>query len=755
MAKNNEAKIKFTAETAEFNDNIKKADKAMGTLRAELNLNETQMKATGKTVEGLEKKHSILQEQLTQSRSKTEALSGKIEVATRLFGANSIEVQSLQEKLLRARAAEERAAQAVNKCSQELEEQRAAAREAESATRKLTDTIESQQTEVDALKKDYTEAVLQYGKNSKEAKALGKQLKSLSGELSDSKGKMNEASRAADKLDKSLDDAGDSARNSEDGFTVMKGAVSNLVSSAIEWGVGKLSEFVGYLKELPEATRELRQDFATLETSFESAGLSTEQATQTWKDLYRVFGEEDRAVEAANLIAKMSKNQEDLNEWVTITQGVWGTYQDSLPVEGLAEAANETSKTGQVTGVLADALNWSSEAASMFSKYMGEDVTTAEDAFNEALKECSTEQERQQLITDTLTKLYGDAAKTYEDAAGAQLAEKDAAAEATLAQANLATAVAPATTAWSGLKTQLLTGVTPAIEKVCGWLSQAFTWLQEHPAAMNAVITVVGIFGGILTGLAVALTVATVAQWAMNSAVLANPITWIVVGIVAAVAALIAIGVALYKNWDTIKEKCSAVWNNVKNAFSNAKTAVVNKVTELKNGVVNKFNQIRDGIMKPINKARDAVKNAIDKIKGFFSGLKLKLPKIKLPHFKLKGEFSLSKMTVPKLAVEWYAKGGIFTKPTIFPTSSGLKGVGDAGAEAVLPIDRLQGYVTEAIARTTAQQDLTPLVDAIERLAERPIGLSVNGRQFATATAGDADNVNGIRQRLTGRGLTL
>ena len=705
MAKNNnEAKIKFTAETAEFNENIKKADKAMGTLRAELNLNETQMKATGTTIEGLEKKHGILQEQLTQSQAKTAALSGKIEVATRLFGANSTEVQSLQEKLLRARAAEERAAQAVRKCSQELDEQRAAAREAESATRKLTDTIEKQQTEVDALKKDYTEAVLQYGKNSKEAKALAKQLKSMSGELSDSKDKMNDASRAADKLDKSLDNAGDSARDSEGGFTVMKGAIADLVSNAIQWGVSKLGEFVGYLKELPEATRELRQDFATLETSFTSAGLSTEQATQTWKDLYRIFGEDDRAVEAANLIAKMSTNQEDLNEWVTITKGIWGTYQDSLPVEGLAEAANETAKVGQVTGVLADALNWSSEAASMFSEYMSEDITTAEDAFNEALKECSTEQERQQLITETLTKLYGEAAETYEKASGAQLEEKEAAAEATLAQANLAEAVAPATTAWSGLKTQLMTGVTPAVETVCGWLSTAFSWLQEHPAAMNAVITVVGILAGILTGLAVALSVATIAQWAMNSAVLANPITWIVVGIVAAVAALIAIGVALYKNWDTIKEK---------------------------------------------------IGKAVEGIKGFFSGLKLELPKIKLPHFKLTGEFSLAPPSVPKLGVEWYAKGGIFTKPTIFGTASGYKGVGEAGAEAVLPIDRLQGYVTEAIARTTSHQDLTPLVEAIEELANRPIGLSVNGRQFATATAGDTDNVNGFRQILTGRGLTL
>jgi predicted nucleic acid-binding Zn-ribbon protein len=734
MANNNEAKIKFTAETGEFNENIKKADKTLGNLRAELNLNETQMKATGATVEGLEKKHSILERQLASSRSKTEALSSKIEVATRLFGENSNEVLGLREKLLRAQAAEERVKQALSKCTQELDAQKAAAKEASSAIKKLTDTIDDQQAKVDDLKAKYKEAVLQYGKNSKEARTLAKQLKNLSEELSDSKRKMNDADRAADKLDKSLDDAGDSARASEGGFTVMKGAISDLVSEAIQLGIGKLGEFIGYLKELPEATRELRQDMATLDTSFQRAGFSTEQATQTWKDLYTIFGEEDRAVEAANLIAKMSDNQEELNEWVTITKGVWGTYQDSLPVEGLAEASNETAKTGQVTGVLADALNWSGEAAKMFSKYMGEDVTTAEDAFNEALKECSTEQERQQLITDTLRKLYGDAATAYDEASGAQLKEKEAAAEATLAQNNLAAAVAPATTEWTKLKTQLITAVTPAITTVCGWLSKAFSWLQQHPAAMTAVAAAVSALGAALTVLAVAMAIATVKQWLMNAAILANPITWIVVGIVAAVAALIAVGVALYKNWDTIKAKCSDLWNGVKKAF----------------------NGIKNAIMKPINAAKDGVKKAIDKIKGFFSGLKLKLPKIKLPHFKIKGSFSLSPPSVPKLSIDWYAKGAIFTRPTIFPTASGFKGVGDVrGGEAVLPIDRLKGYVAEAIMRTRPAQDLTPLVDAIEELASRPIDFNINGRRFAQATAGDTDSVNGVRNSLIERGLVL
>lgn len=134
----------------------------------------------------------------------------------------------------------------------------------------------------------------------------------------------------------------------------------------------------------------------------------------------------------------MAKNQKELQQWTTILTGVFGTYGDSLPVESLAETAAETAKTGTVTGSLADALNWSSEAATMFAGYMNKDVKTAEDAFNVALSKCSTEQERQALITETLTKLYGGAAEQYQETAGDILDANDATARLTEAQSRWA-----------------------------------------------------------------------------------------------------------------------------------------------------------------------------------------------------------------------------------------------------------------------------------------------------------------------------
>lgn len=1025
MAGKKEAKIKFIAETGSFDDAIKQSNNEMAKLRAELKLNETQMKATGSSVEILENKHKILSEQLAASEGKTEALSQKVNKAAEIFGENSTEVTKLKTQLLNAQAAEEKIRQAVNACNSELEEQRSAAEEAGSASEQLTSTISSQQSELNRLKRAYTDAVLCYGETSDEAQELAGEITDLSSDLKQNQNALNDASRKADELAESLDDAEGTAEEAGDGFTVLKGALADLASNAIQGVIGKLGELTSYLLELPSETLELRQDMATLSTSFDETGFSTETATNTWKDLYAVFGEDDRAVETANNISKIADNQKDLNNWVTITTGVWGTYQDSLPVESLAEAANETAKTGTVAGGLADALNWSSEAASLFSKYMNDDVVTAEDAFNVALSECSDEQERQQLITDTLTQLYGSAADTYRDTAGAQMEAKEAAAENILAENNLAAAIEPVTTKFTEMRTEMLQNLQPAIEVISDAAVSALDWMQEHPVAMQAISVAVGILAAGLTVLAGAALAYSVAQWAMNSAILANPVTWMVAAVIAAVAAITGIVVVIVSYWDEIKaaaqiaadtistawgnftswintnviqpikqffsglwegiteaastawdgifaffssipewfsnnviqpvisfftglwnslqniwnticnvvqvaimligsiisgavqiitlpfqliwENCkeyvftaweaikssvsiaieavqttistvmniiqttfttvweaiklafttvwtaildfvkpilssiasairtawntvknttstvfntvksvtTTVWNVIKTAVSTAvnavksvvttvfntvksvvttifngikstatsvwngiKTIITNVVNGVKNTVTSVFNSVKStitsvfngikstatsvwngiktAIITPIEAAKDKVKSIVDTIKGFFSGMKLELPKIKLPHFKITGELSISPPSVPHLSIDWYKEGGILTRPTIFGVNgTNLMAGGEAGAEAILPIDRLEGYVSGAIERSMNVVDLDRLVAAVEDLANRPMQFSINGRNFMTATASDGDNVNGLRGVFKNRGLAI
>lgn len=415
----------------------------------------------------------------------------------------------------------------------------------------------------------------------------------------------DDADDSSGDLDDNLDDMDDSSRRSGEGFTVLKGAMANLVAEGFKKLIGAAVDAGKALLDLSEQTREFRQDMSTLETAYDRAGFSTEAATNTWRELYAVFGEDDRAVEAANNISRMSKSQEDLDKWVRITTGVWGTYQDALPVESLAEAAGESAKTGTVTSALADALNWSSEAAAMFSKYMSEDVTTAEDAFNVALSKCSNEQERQALITETLTTLYGDAATKYEESAGSLMDANRAAADAQLAQAQLGAVIEPVTTAWTNLKTQLLNAVAPAIQAVSEKLQQAIQWMQAHPAVVQALVAALAVLAAGITAITIAVAIYTGIQMLANAALL--PVIGIALAIVAVIAVVIAVVVALYTHWDTVKQKAMEVWQAVQNAWSQIATAVTNAIQTVANAIRSGWS----GLVGVVTGIWNGVKNAV------------------------------------------------------------------------------------------------------------------------------------------------
>ena len=114
---------------------------------------------------------------------------------------------------------------------------------------------------------------------------------------------------------------------------------------------------VAAITGIVESTKEYRNTMNGLETSFKTAGLEANDATNTYKSLYSVLGDTGKAKEAAQFIGLMAKNEKDLATWTDICTGVYATFGDALPIAGLTEAANETVKVGQVTGVLADALN--------------------------------------------------------------------------------------------------------------------------------------------------------------------------------------------------------------------------------------------------------------------------------------------------------------------------------------------------------------------------------------------------------------
>lgn len=258
--------------------------------------------------------------------------------------------------------------------------------------------------------------------------------------------------------------------------------------------------------------------------------------------------------------------------------------------------------------------------------------------------------------------------------------------------------------------TTVFDGITTSIT----WVKDNANWLIPVLAGLVGAFLAfkaIGIIGAIMAIYTAFTTTATGAQIGLNAAMLANPIGLIV----AAIAVLIAIGVALYMNWDKITAVAGVLWDKVKTVFSGIKDTVMEKVTAIKDKVTSVFNAIKDAITSPIETAKGIIAGIIDKIKGFFN-FQVSLPKIKLPHFDISPKGwelgDLLKGKMPKLGIDWYANGGIFDSPTIFPTANGFKGVGEAGPEAVTPISTLMDYVRTAVKEGNGNDKLTTLMEA-------------------------------------------
>lgn len=248
MAKN-EAKIKFTAETSDFNSAIGKANNTIDEMKSALALNATEMKSTGTTADGLEQRHKLLAQQMEATHNKTEALNAKLNKAVEIFGENSDEASKLRKQLNYAKTAEEKLQQEIDKCNAQLKEQQSSSKRAETASESLSNTIEQQETELKGLKKAYTNAVLQYGKNSNAAKELEGKIKTLSTKLKDNKKKMSDAEKAADDLADGFEevgdnakDAGDKAEDSSEGWSIVKDVIADMVSGAITWAIESFKE---------------------------------------------------------------------------------------------------------------------------------------------------------------------------------------------------------------------------------------------------------------------------------------------------------------------------------------------------------------------------------------------------------------------------------------------------------------------------------------------------------------------------------
>lgn len=351
------------------------------------------------------------------------------------------------------------------------------------ATERLTREIAEQEEKLSKLGRGYSNAVLEYGKGSDEAKKFEREIGQLSSELKSNQQRLKDASAGAEALGDAMEDASGGVSKMGEGLSSVGVAIGNLMSSAIQAALEGLRDLGSALWNLDEATEAYRAAQGRLNTAFEAAGYSTETAHQAYTDLYAILGDTDTAVEAAQLLAQLADSEEDMAQWAEIAAGVAGTFGDALPINSLIEAANETAKTGEITGALADALNWaaeegetygvalkaSTEANAEWNKAV-EAAASAEDYFSLALQSCATESERNQLIMSTLTQTYSEASAAFyeNNAAVVQARESQA-----LLDESLAGLGETISTVKSGLQAEFLPAIAEAAQAFSGMLAGA------------------------------------------------------------------------------------------------------------------------------------------------------------------------------------------------------------------------------------------------------------------------------------------
>lgn len=291
-----------------------------------------------------------------------------------------------------------------------------------------------------------------------------------------------------------------------------------------------------------------------------------------------------------------------------------------------------------------------------------------------------------------------------------------------------------AITQWFGeLWNTICTGIGSMVDSLKAWFSNLWTHLQSvWEGICNVVQTAVMLLGSIIQGAVDIITLPFQMIWENCKGIVSSvweKIKSVVSSAIRAVSSTISSVMGAIKNvistvWNAISSKvssvlntikttvstvfnavksvASSVWNGIKSVISSVVDGIKSKVSSVFNGVkstvtsifngikstaTSVWNGIKDAIIKPVEAAKNAVKGIIDKITGFFSGMKLELPKIKLPHFKISGKLSLPPPSVPHLSIDWYKEGGILTKPTVFGMNgSSLMAGGEAGKEAVLPL---------------------------------------------------------------------
>ena len=364
----------------------------------------------------------------------------------------------------------------------------------------LNRQIDAQRQKLAMLQRGLAASAQEFGENDTRTLRWAQAVHDATADLNRMESQLQDTTRDMENLGDSMNDTGESAG----GLNNLLGdsGLGGILSKGLGVGavVGGITAITSAITGLVDETQEYRRVMGALEASSAAAGYSAEQTSETYEQLYRVLGDDQTAATATANLQAVGLAQKDLYDMTELVIGAWARYGDSIPIDSLAESVNETIRGGQVTGTFADVLNWGSREGETFGVTLRESTEankewndsvlaaeSAEDYFNLALQECSTQAERADLVMQAMAgqglaqvaEGYHEVNAATEDANGAQAKYAEA-------QAGLAERLVPVKTVLTELATDgfdflasAIDGASQAIQDLGDWWERTQPKLED------------------------------------------------------------------------------------------------------------------------------------------------------------------------------------------------------------------------------------------------------------------------------------
>lgn len=470
----------------------------------------------------------------------------------------------------------------------------------------LADALEENRKEFG----DNSEAVL------KAQNAYNKQVavvNKLESQMNDTRAAMNRMEREMKEVEDAAEDMADGLE--EAGQEAVRAKVSLGDVFRIGATAGMVQSMVDGISSLVDSTSEYRKVMGTLNTSSQKAGYTAEQTAETYNQLYGILGDNQSAATAAANLQALGLSQEQLKKMTDGAIGAWATYGDSIPIDGLAEAINETIKAGTVTGSFADVLNWAG---------------TSEDEFNAKLETAGSEAERVNLVLEELANQgLMDAAESWRLNNEEILAANEATAALEETAGRLGTMLSP-------IVTKLKEGLNAILSTVLDLISEGNPLISVITGVSTA-LALMGLATFLTQGSLVVDMIAKmkVGFEALTLAMKANPIL-LVVSLLAGLAAAL---VTAYQTNEEFRMKVDETWLMLKESLFAAIETVKGYIDGLKEKFLLFIEWLSDlpkemqeigrnviiglwnGIQEKLEWVKEKVRAAVAAIKDMFTGI--------------------------------------------------------------------------------------------------------------------------------------